>query len=72
MSVKSPTRLVKKKDTKMDKLKLQNENTSLLDNKYFKRFVYLAFITSTIMMTLGYIQPSRDSSKVDNLKDKAK
>jgi hypothetical protein len=71
MSIKSPTRLLKKKDMKMNKLKIQNKNTDLLDNRYFKRFVYSAFITSTIIMTLGYVQPSRDLSKVDDLKDKA-
>jgi len=49
----------------MNKLSKQNKNTSLLDNEYFKRFVFSVTITGTIIMNSGYIQPSRDSSKID-------
>jgi len=65
MRVKSPTKLVKLKDMKMNKLTTQNKNTNLLENDYFKRFVFSVTIAGTIIMNLGYVQPSRDSSKVD-------
>ena len=62
LRVKSLEKIIGKKDMQMNDFRMKN---NVLENKTFKRFVFIITIVGTTIMNLGYIQSSRDSSKVD-------